>query len=56
MLKSGEYSIIECKTDDITHTEQTIRIELCVVTYEPSEKNSSKFFEELQELLSRYAI
>ena len=53
---SGEYEIKKNELDNISHTERTIEIELCVVTYEPSEKNSEKFFEELQELLDRYAI
>jgi hypothetical protein len=53
---SGEYEIKKIELDNITHTERTIVLELCVVTYEPSEKNSSKFFEELKELLDRYAI
>ena len=53
---SGEFEIKKNEIDHITHTERTIEIELCVVTYEPSEKNSEKFFEELQELLNKYAI
>lgn len=53
---SGEYEIKEMKIDNITHTERTIKIELCVVTYEPSENNSYKFLTELQELLDKYAI
>lgn len=53
---SGEYQIKKMKTDDITHTECTMEIELCVVTYEPSENTSSKFLDELQALLNKYAI
>ena len=53
---SGEYEIKKNEIDHITYTERTIVLELCIVTYEPSEKNSEKFFAELQELLNRYAI
>jgi len=53
---SGEYEIKESKLDDITHTERTMKIELCIVTYEPSKKNSDAFLDELQTLLNKYAI
>lgn len=54
---SGEYEIKESKLDDITYTERTMKIELCIVTYEPSDsKNSSEFLSELQTLLNKYAI
>lgn len=53
---SGEYQIKEMKRDNITHTECTMEIELCIVTYEPSENNSLKFLDELQALLDKYAI
>ena len=53
---SGEYEIKENKLDDITYSERTMRIELFLVTYEPSEKNADAFLEELQTLLNKYAI
>lgn len=53
---SGEYEIKENKLDDITHTERTMKIELCIVTYEPSKKNADVFLNELQVLLNKYAI
>ncbi len=53
---SGEYEITDDKLDNITHTERTMQIELCVVTYEPSENNSDNFLRELQKLLDKYAI
>jgi hypothetical protein len=53
---SGEYEIKENKLDDITHTERTMKIELCIVTYEPSNKNADTFLNELQTLLNKYAI
>ena len=53
---SGEYEIKENELDNITHTERTMKIELCVVTYEPSKKNADAFLDELQELLNKYAI
>ena len=53
---SGDYEITENKLDDITHTERTMRIELCVVTYESSKNNADAFLDELQKLLNKYAI
>ena len=53
---SGEYEIKENRLDNNTHTERTMKIELCVVTYEPSNKNADAFLDELQELLNKYAI
>lgn len=53
---SGEYEIKENKLDDITYTERTMKIELCIVTYEPSKKDSAAFLDELQTLLNKYAI
>lgn len=53
---SGEYEIIDNNLDDITHTERTMKIELCIVTYEPSKKNADAFLDELQTLLNKYAI
>lgn len=53
---SGEYEIKENNLDNITHTERTMKIELCIVTYEPSGKNADAFLDELQKLLNKYAI
>ena len=53
---SGEYESKENKLDDVTHTERTMKIELCIVTYEPSKKNADAFLDELQTLLNKYAI
>lgn len=53
---SGDYEIKENDLDKNTHTERTMRIELMLVTYEPSEKNADAFLEELQTLLNKYAI
>ena len=53
---SGEYEIKENKLDDITYTERTMKIELCIVTYEQSKKDSAAFLDELQTLLNKYAI
>ena len=55
-LISGEYSVKRNEIDHITYTERTIEVELCVVVDDYSEHNSVKFFEELQELLDKYAI
>lgn len=65
MLISGEYKITEDKLLRIedpftqrvsTYPERTIRIELCVVTDETTDKDGDSFCNELQELLSKYAI
>ena len=53
---SGEIEIKENKLDECTHTERTMKIELCIVTYEPSEKNADAFLQELQNVLNKYAI
>lgn len=53
---SGEYEINSNKLDDITGTERTMQIELCIVTYEPSKNNAAEFLSELQTLLNKYAI
>jgi len=53
---SGDYEIKENYLDKNTHTERTMKIELCIVTYEPSEKNAEAFLNELQALLCKYAI
>lgn len=53
---SGDYEIKENELDKNTHTERTMRVELYLVTYEPSEKNADSFLEELQTLLQKYAI
>ncbi len=53
---SGDYEIKENNLDKNTHTERTMIVELCVVTYEPSEKNADAFLNELQKLLDKYAI
>lgn len=55
-MMSGEYEIKENKLDDMTQTERTMKIELCIVTYEPSKKNADSFLNELQKLLNKYAI
>lgn len=60
MLISGQYEITKdqmLRIDGVTYPERTLNIELCVVTDDSnSDKGSEKFLEELQELLSRYAI
>ena len=53
---SGDYEIKENSLDNITHTERTMVVELCVVTYELSDENSDAFLDELQKLLNKYAI
>ena len=53
---SGEYEIKENDLDKNTHTERTMRIELYLVTYEPSKNNADAFLDELQNLLNKYAI
>ena len=53
---SGEYQIKKNKMDDFTHTECTLEIELCVVTYEQCEYTASKFLDELQALLDKYSV
>lgn len=53
---SGDYEIKENNLDKNTHTERTMRIELYIVTYEPSKKNADAFLDELQTLLNKYAI
>ena len=53
---SGEFEIKKNEIDHITYSERTIVVELCVVVDDYSEKSSEKFFEELKELLDRYAI
>lgn len=53
---SGEYEIKENDLDKNTHTERAMRIELYLVTYEPSKNNADAFLEELQALLNKYAI
>jgi hypothetical protein len=53
---SGDYEIKENDLDKNTHTERTMKIELMLVTYEPSEKNADAFLNELQTLLNKYAI
>ena len=55
-ITSGDYEIMENDLDKNTHTERTMKIELCIVTYEPSEKNADSFLSELQTLLNKYAI
>lgn len=53
---SGEYEIKSNKLDDITGTERTMQIELCIVTYEASKKNADAFLSDLQALLNKYTI
>lgn len=53
---SGEYEIDKNEIDCYTFTERTIEGRFCIVTDETGDKNSEKFFEELQELLNKYAI
>lgn len=53
---SGEYEIDKNEIDHYTFTERTIEGRFCVVTDERGDKTSEKFFEELQELLNKYAI
>lgn len=55
-MKSGEFEIKENKKWNPVFGERTIVVELCVVVDDHSEKSSEKFFEELKELLDRYAI
>lgn len=51
---SGEYDIKENK---IEYGERTVKLELCIVTDESKDNKSfSRFQEELEELLNRYAI
>ena len=53
---SGEYEIKENDLDKNTHTERAMKIELFIVTYEPSKNNADAFLDELQTLLNKYAI
>ena len=53
---SGDYEIDRNEIDHITYTERTIEGRFCVVVDDYSNNNSVKFFEELQELLNKYAI
>ena len=53
---SGEYEVKRNEIDHITYTERTIEVKCLVVVDDYSENNSTKFFEELEALLKKFAI